>query len=55
MFREGDAFFGGRAVHGSDHLWITINEPALQDGTALHVNISSVTPGCLPLPSGVHC
>ena len=38
MFREGYAFFGGRAVHGSDHLWIILNEPALHGGTALYVN-----------------
>ena len=41
MFREGDAFFGGRAVHGSDHLWIISNEPALHEGTALYVSITS--------------
>lgn len=41
-FARGDAFYGGRELHGDDHLWIVINDPAAHGGKALIVNITSL-------------
>jgi len=38
---QGDCFLGGGELHGSDHLWIVINDPAAHGGLALIVNIST--------------
>jgi CTP:molybdopterin cytidylyltransferase MocA len=40
----GDTFLGGSEVHGEDHLWIVINDPAAHGNSALIVNISTLRP-----------
>ena len=45
MFAPGDTFFGGGELHGTNHLWIVINDPAQRDGLALYVNITSIKGG----------
>jgi len=45
MVSQGDTFLGGSEVHGTDHLWIVINEPHVRNGVALIVNISKLRPG----------
>jgi hypothetical protein len=42
MVALGDTFLGAREVHGADHLWIIINDPAAHDDLALIVNLSSM-------------
>lgn len=42
MTSLGDTYLGGAAVHGEDHLWIVINEPAKHGHAALVVNISTL-------------
>ena len=39
---QGDSFLGGGELHGSDHLWIVINDPAAHGGAALIVNVSTL-------------
>lgn len=43
MFELRDTFCGGKEVHGEDHLWIVINDPAQHDGQVLYVNVTSLT------------
>src|SRR6266481_5932540 len=45
MFGPGDTFYGGSELHGRNHLWIVINDPARHDGLALYVNITSLKGG----------
>jgi hypothetical protein len=40
--KAGDAFLGGEEVHGEDHLWIIVNDPAAHAGIALIVNVSTL-------------
>jgi len=40
MFGPGDTFYGGSELHGKNHLWIVINDPARHEGLALYVNIT---------------
>ena len=42
--KAGDTFLGGGEVHGKDHLWLVINDPAAHAGVALIVNISTLRP-----------
>ncbi len=42
--RQGDTFLGGREVHGENHLWIVLNEPAGHGDIALIVNVSTLRP-----------
>ncbi|MDE3068445.1 MAG: hypothetical protein KGJ60_12985 [Verrucomicrobiota bacterium] len=45
MFEQGDTFFGGAELHGKDHPWVIINDPAQHGGQALYVNITSLKGG----------
>jgi hypothetical protein len=45
MVAQGDTFLGGGDLHGSDHLWVVINEPQAHHGTALIVNVSTLRTG----------
>lgn len=45
MVAQGDTFLGGAEIHGTDHLWIVINDPQAHGATALIVNISELRPG----------
>jgi hypothetical protein len=45
MVAQGITFLGGGELHGEDHLWIVINDPAAHGGTALIVNISELRSG----------
>jgi hypothetical protein len=42
MLSQGDTFLGGGEVHGTDHLWIVINDPQTKNGVALIVNVSKI-------------
>jgi hypothetical protein len=42
--KPGDTFLGGGEVHGEDHLWLVINDPAAHSGVALIVNVSTLRP-----------
>lgn len=42
MVSQGDTFLGGGQVHGVDHLWIVINDPAQHGGRALFVNVTTM-------------
>lgn len=42
MPKLGDTFLGGREVHGVDHLWIVINDPARHNNRALIVPVSTL-------------
>jgi hypothetical protein len=41
-FGLGDTFYGGREIHGDDHLWLVINDPNTHAGVALIVNITTL-------------
>lgn len=43
MFSRGDTFLAGEQVHGYHHLWVVINDPAAHSGTALFVNITTLS------------
>jgi hypothetical protein len=40
----GDTFLGGGEVHGANHLWIVLNDPAAHENRALIVNIGTLRP-----------
>ena len=42
MAAQGDTFLGGGEVHGVDHLWVIINDPAQHADRALFVNVSTL-------------
>ncbi len=45
MFGPGDTFHGGSELHGKNHLWLVVNDPAQHDGLALYVNVTSLKGG----------
>ena len=42
--KPGDTFIGGGEIHGTDHLWLVLNDPAAHGGTVLLVNLSTLRP-----------